>query len=328
MNRSLDVDLVLREYLADDGLTAPDHVLHVVEQRISRLPRRRAWRLPGRLFMNTYTKLAAAAAAIVIVAVVGYSLIPRGALIGGPSPATSPTLCPSPTPGSTPMALHDCQLVGGGRYLLQPFADAPDLTFTADIPAGWHGSPPVAILGPLGPEGPRGIAIAFLRVDGLFRDPCHWDLDGSGSPRQPGDLPVGPGASETDEVSPLSHALAGNPSYSTDPDGVVWSGFPADEGIGEVAGHQVTIRVPASVDIDACDKDSDGEGRYYVFSGQDAGLYAQGNGNIWDIHILGLDRLRLNVPVRLIIVLSYFEDTPASDLAAGKAIVGSFDFVP
>ena len=59
-----------------------------------------------------------------------------------------------------------------------------------------------------------------------------------------------------------------------------------------------------------------------MFSGPEAGLHAQGNGNIWDIHILDVDE------VRLIIVLSYFEDTPASELAAGKAIVGSFDFVP
>jgi hypothetical protein len=104
---------------------------------------------------------------------------------------------------------------------------------------------------------------------------------------------------------------------------VVWSGFPkTDGGFGEVAGPEVTIRVPASVDIDACDKDSEGKGRYHVFSGPDAGFYAKGNGNIWDIHILIVEE------VRLVIVLSYFEDTPASDLAAAKAIVGSFDFVP
>jgi hypothetical protein len=156
--------------------------------------------------------------------------------------------------------------------------------------------------------------IAFLRADGLFSDPCHWDLNGSRSSDQPGDLAVGPSAH-------LARALAENPSYESD-GRYYWSGFPADAGIGEVAGDEVEIRVPASVDVDACDKDSDGKGRYYVFSGPDAGLYAQGNGNIWDIHILSVEE------VRLIIVLSYFENTPASDLAAGKAIVGSFDFVP
>ena len=43
MKRSPDVDLVLRDYFAEDGLTAPDYVLDVVERRISRQPQRRMW---------------------------------------------------------------------------------------------------------------------------------------------------------------------------------------------------------------------------------------------------------------------------------------------
>jgi len=64
MNRTPDVELVLREYLADDGFSAPDHLLEVVAQRIGRQPQRRRWRLLGRPFMNSYAKLAAAAAAV------------------------------------------------------------------------------------------------------------------------------------------------------------------------------------------------------------------------------------------------------------------------
>jgi len=61
MNRQPDVELVLRDYFADDGFTAPDHVLDVVEERIARQPRRLAWRLRGRPFMNAYAKIAVAA---------------------------------------------------------------------------------------------------------------------------------------------------------------------------------------------------------------------------------------------------------------------------
>jgi hypothetical protein len=43
--------------------------------------------------MNTYAKLAAGAAAAVLVAVVGYQLLPRNGGIGGPGP----TVVPSPT---------------------------------------------------------------------------------------------------------------------------------------------------------------------------------------------------------------------------------------
>jgi hypothetical protein len=310
MNRTPDVELVLRQWLADEGDIAPDRVLEVVADRIAMQPQRRKWRLLGRLTLTPAFKYGIAAAAVLVVVVVGYSLLPKGPSVGTQSPVP-PTLAPTPSPSE--IVLSDGPLTAG-RYRLHPYADAPKLSFTADIPGGWEGVLGVAMFGPHGYDGPRGVAVALLRTDGLFSDPCHWDLDGSGSSDQPGDLARGPSAD-------LSGALADNPSYESDE--VVWSGFPkTDGGIGEVAGPEVTIRVPASVDIDACDKDSEGIGRYYVFSGADAGFYAKGAGNIWDIHILTVNE------VRLIIVVSYFEDTPASDLAAAKAIVGSFDFVP
>jgi hypothetical protein len=304
MNRTPDVELVLNGWLADDGDIAPDRVLEVVADRIAMQPQRRTWRLPGRLTLTPSFKYGIAAAAVLVIAIVGYSLLPKGASVGTQLPVP-PTLAPTPSPSE--MVLTDGPLTAG-RYRLHPYADAPKLSFTADIPDGWAGVNGVAMFGPHGYDGPRGVTVALLRTDGLFSDPCHWDLDGSGSSDQPGDLAVGPGAD-------LANALGGR---------VVMSGFPAnpDSEVGEVTGLKVTIRVPASVDIGACDKDSDGEGRYYVFSGPDAGFYAKGNGNIWDIHILTVH------DVRLIIVLSYFDDTPASDLAAGKAIVGSFDFIP
>jgi hypothetical protein len=311
MNRAPDVELVLNGWLADDGDIAPDRVLEVVADRIAMQPQRRNWRLPGRLTLTPAFKYGIAAAAVLVVAVAGYSLLPKGPSVGTQSPVP-PTLAPTPSPSE--MVLSDGPLTAG-RYRVRPYADAPKLSFTADIPGGWEGVLGVAMFGPHGYDGPRGVAVALLRTDGLFSDPCHWDLDGSGSSDQPGDLAVGPGAN-------LANALAGNPSYESD--GTVISGFPAhpDSEAGEVAGLKVTIHIPASVDMDACDKDSDGEGRYYVFSGPDAGFYAKGNGNIWDIHIVTVHE------VRLIIVVSYFEDTPASDLAAANAIVGSFDFVP
>jgi hypothetical protein len=74
MKRSPDLDLVLRDYFADDGFSAPDHILDVVEERIAREPRRIAWRLRGRPFVNSSTKLAAGLAAVLIVGFVGWRL--------------------------------------------------------------------------------------------------------------------------------------------------------------------------------------------------------------------------------------------------------------
>lgn len=98
MNRTPDVELVLRDYFADEGLTAPDYILDTVEGRITRQPQRRSWRLPWRNPMSTPFKLAAGLAAVVLVAFVGWQLLPgRQDSVGGPQSPT-PTLQPSATP--------------------------------------------------------------------------------------------------------------------------------------------------------------------------------------------------------------------------------------
>ena len=97
MNRTPDVERVLRDYFADDGLTAPDYVLDTVEGRISRQRQRRSWRLPWRNPMSTPFKLAAGLAAVVLVALVGWQLLPGQPGIGGPQSPT-PTQQPSATP--------------------------------------------------------------------------------------------------------------------------------------------------------------------------------------------------------------------------------------
>ncbi|HET9082822.1 MAG TPA: hypothetical protein VFN41_00350, partial [Candidatus Limnocylindrales bacterium] len=115
MNHQPDVELVLRDYFADDGSSAPDHVLDVVEERIARQPQRLAWRLLRRPIVNTYAKLAAGMAAVIIVAFVALRLVPGGSSsVGGggtstPMPSVTPTasptltLSPAPSePGATP----------------------------------------------------------------------------------------------------------------------------------------------------------------------------------------------------------------------------------
>ena len=53
--------------------------------------------------MNAYAKIAVAAAAVLLVAVVGYNLLPAGSTgTGGPGPTASPTATATPT--GTPVA--------------------------------------------------------------------------------------------------------------------------------------------------------------------------------------------------------------------------------
>lgn len=105
MNRSLDVELVLRDYFADDSTCAPDHVLDVIEERIVRQPQQRAWRVSWRdSHVNSYLKPLLAVAAIVVVAVAGFAFLrPSDARVGGPAATETPTVSPAPsTPIATP----------------------------------------------------------------------------------------------------------------------------------------------------------------------------------------------------------------------------------
>ena len=113
MNRTPDVDLVLRDYFADDGVTAPDYVLDVVERRISRQPQRRVWPFPGRTTnMTTQIKLIGALAAAIVVAVVGYNLLPG---TSGPGSQTA-----APTAAATARAMTNGRIGGAGRGRPRP----------------------------------------------------------------------------------------------------------------------------------------------------------------------------------------------------------------
>lgn len=150
MNHLPDVEPVLRAYLADTGDRAPDRVLEDVAARIAREPRR-AWRLRGRPFVQTYVKLAAGLAAVFIVAVVAWQLLPGIADPGNqPTPTAVPTATAGPTTAatavpSTPSAAITCPTwytsgCGEGAGILAPGGNTtrrfvPAFTFT--VAEGW-----------------------------------------------------------------------------------------------------------------------------------------------------------------------------------------------
>ena len=138
--------------------------------------------------MNTYAKLAIAAAAAVVVAVVGYNLLPNRGDVGGPLVSPTPTLAaPSASPASPPMlgqASHAACGPGGapdclvpGTYRLTGNVWLGEITM--DVPAGWFEWLPFtdsdaydALL--VGPStgGGSGWGLVFSVVDAVAKDPC------------------------------------------------------------------------------------------------------------------------------------------------------------
>ena len=305
MNRSPDVELVLRDYFADDGLTAPDYVLDTVEGRISRQPQRRTWPFQGRTNVTTQFKLIAGLAAALIVAVVGWNLLPRSEGSGGsPTPSSTATTTTSPTATVAAVPpLPEGVVSAAGTYRLHPLASAPSLSVDATVPAGWIGGPSCCLGGPVGESnGPAGIGLAFMAADSIFSDPCHWDVDGSG-PGQPGDIEVGPSVDE------LATALAANAAYEAT--------TPTDVTIGGFAGKRVDVQLPSG----ECDT-LDGNGVYFVFGGREGHVYAQGDGSNWQVSIVDVDG------TRLIAALFSYAGTSAADLSAGQAIIDSLVITP
>ena len=311
MNRTPDVELVLRDYFAEDGLTAPDYVLDVLEGRIRRQRQRRAWPFPWRTNDVTPFKLAAGLAAALVVAVVGYNLLPKGPSIGNPSAQPSPTAAaPSGTPAaaipSGPPPLRD-GILDAGTYRIHPIALA-SMTIDATVPdGGWSGGLPNVISGPRGESnGPNGVVVAFLNAQTVHSDPCQWDHDGSGLAPQEGDVAVGP------TVDDLVAALGAGTAYE--------STTPVDATLGGFSGKRLELQLTPGPS--GCDSYDGAGNQYWVFGGRDGGLYAQGDDNRWQITIVDVDG------TRLIGVLVSYAETSGEDLSAAQEMLDSVVITP
>ena len=134
MSSDRDVTRIVRSWL-DEGVTQlPDRVLDAVLDQVPATPQRRAW-WPARRFpiMNSNTfRLGIAAAAAIVIALVGVSLlIPRN--VGNPTESATPTAIPDgPTAAATILPAHFGPL-DPGTYLVTDI----DPSFTFTVPAGW-----------------------------------------------------------------------------------------------------------------------------------------------------------------------------------------------
>lgn len=109
MSTDRETTRIVRSWL-EEGVTAlPDRVLDTVLDQVPATPQRRSWWPAWRSdAMNTYTKLIAAAAAVVLVAVVGYQFLPGSGGFGGQPIA--------PSPSHALLARGAFTVQGGGGY--------------------------------------------------------------------------------------------------------------------------------------------------------------------------------------------------------------------
>jgi hypothetical protein len=306
MKARSDTERILDAYLAPEADRLADRVIDAALADIARTPQRRSWWPAWRSNrMNTYAKLIAAAA-VLVVAVVGYQFLPRNGGSGG-----EPTTQPSPTATLSPTATAIPPLPEGtlaaGTYRLRPFS-SESMTIDATVPdGGWVGGPPNAFAGPVGESnGPNGVGIGFMKAQTINSDPCQWDKDGSGSAPQEGDIEVGP------TVDDLAEALAANASYE--------STTPVEATLGGYSGKRLELQL--APDASGCDSYDGGGNQYFVFGGRDGSFYAQGGANTWQVTIVDVEG------TRLIAVLVAYEETSGADLSAAQGILESVVITP
>jgi hypothetical protein len=176
-------------------------------------------------------------------------------------------------------------------------------------PNGWHGYPSWALDGPepVRADAPAGIGISFFSANGVYSDPCHWDVLGTGDAGRPGDVVVGP------TVDDLVAALRANTFYT--------SSVATPVTIDGYSGQELELQLPDDP-FTTCDKDDPGDsgGHAFVFSGP--GLYAQGPANRWHLFILDVEGTRL-----IAVVLSY-AGTPQADLDTAQNVIETMDINP
>ena len=296
MSAERDVNRIVRSWLREDEHDSADRVLGIVLDQLDATPQRRAWWPARRSVTMNYAKLAIAAAAVLVVAVVGFQFLPSSGGVGGPAaPTPTPSSTPAPSPSLTPApALRDGPL-DAGTYTLDR-----NLGITIDVPAGWSRCCD-AYIG----NDETGSALAFIAYMDVtnivvYGDSCRWASTPESEPR---------GA---EAVAAAFAAQRGREGTE-----------PRDVTVGGRPGLHVRLTVPADLetteqpDGDATFVDCD-QGQFGTFGGP-AGLerYAQNVSQVEDLYIVDVDSRTV------LFDLGYYEETPAADRDALEEMLAS-----
>jgi hypothetical protein len=252
--------------------------------------------------MSTPLRIAVAAEAVLVIAVIGTDLIPREGS-GGVGASSTPD--PSPLANASPMALAYGS-PAAGRHLPHGSLEAPGLDRLSGSAVArlrgrsWAGCPaihrrcprrmgrrgqPGDLAGRRGGSPPNGASIGVGRVSWLHSDPSRTDS------ALPG-VTVGP------TVNDSVDALTGNERLSvTEPVDVTVAGY---------AGNYLDLQVPT--DISRCPTS------YFVW---EPGIYAQGPGQWWHLWALDVGG------TRVVVHTTDYAGTSAEVRAEAQAMVDS-----
>ena len=303
MSANHDISRVVRSWIREEEHDSADHILQVVLSRLGSTPQRRPfWRARRFPNMNSPVRYAIAAAAVVVVALVGYQLLPSntGGSGGDPTPLNTAQVSPATSPPPASAAAPGTETVR--PFFLQGFCQPvevdPDcvedprdetIAFTFEMPESWDlFEQAAAWIDENAP--PDGASVFFYRGNWLFSDPCA--ADDEAVP----DIRVGP------TVDDFVTALVDHPSLDvTEPVDITLAGY---------TGRYVDLTVPD--DISTC----------VVYKPIDGHIYAQGPGQRWHMWVLDV------AGVRVLVETNDYAGTSPQRLAEIEAILDSLVITP
>ena len=251
---------VVRSWLEEGRTSLPDHILDAVLAELPATPQRRPF-WPARRIddMNAYAKLAMAAAAVVVVAIVGYNLLPGSTGVGvAPSPSSSPSVSRSPTAAPSPspsdLAFFPDGSIEAGRHSMIRSGKS----LSVDMPPGWTSHFGLRIF-----TGSGQAAFIFWTDSptNVYADPCT---------KVPLDPPAG------DTPAELATAVASIP-------GIDLVSGPSDVTIGGHPAKLVTISVREDVEC------APGEFHLWYIEDPAEGRYPDALGDTINVWIIDVD---------------------------------------
>lgn len=303
MTREDDFIGQLEGYLDEyEGMTPlPDAVRDAVRAQLPMTKQLGRFAGPMRriTFMNNnIVRFGLAAAAIVLVVLVGIRFLPNGNTGSDASPT------PEPTPTATPLAVRPGQLEPG-TYVMSN-VDAPIRTpvrFTFTVPAGWFARSEDLFISKQGDTG-RELGFVSWVVTHVYADACQSE----------GTLTeVGP------TVDDLVAALVDQPdSDATTPTDIEVGGYPA---------KFITMSVPADLDTSTCRHPEQliqvwanpEETDYFAIPTAVDNPVADPVNSVYIVDVNG---------ERVVILAGYTTESTAADIAELESIIASIHFEP
>jgi hypothetical protein len=295
MTATRDPDRLIGAFLAEGRTELPDRTYDEVRERIDQTRQRVVigpWREPH---MPVFARVALAAAAVLIAAVVGVNLLGGGGPpVGGPDPS------PSASPVSSPIAVPP---EGGdlepGTYVMEAGALSPVHT-TLTLPPDWEVMPGgIFFKGATGAGDAPDAALAFWTVENVYGDVCRWLSSTPASPTGPtvDDLVTALGQQEGRDAS-----------------------APTDVTVGGYRGKKIDL-VLHEFDFGTCDQGQPASWRSEGGTGSHGGyIYRGGQRN--SVYVIDVDG------ERVVVDTMYLPGTSDADVAELEQIVASVRFEP